>query len=187
LDTHPEAAVADTALFRGVLGHFCTGLVVVSALGPDGPQGLTCQSFASLSLDPPLVLFSPARTSTSWPRIREIGTFCVSVLAEGQQQLSAQLARSGPDKFAGVEWNATPLGAPRLDGAVAWLDCTLHAEYDGGDHTIVVAAVRHLGAQPHVRPLLYYQGRYATLNFQHFSPHGSPQYSIDSAPGSTRR
>ncbi|MEU8848980.1 flavin reductase family protein [Streptomyces sp. NPDC048564] len=186
MDTHLEAAT-DTEAFRRVLGHFCTGIVVVAALGPDGPHGLTCQSFASLSLAPPLVLFSPARTSTSWPRIREIGSFCISVLAEGDQQLSTQMARSGTDKFAGVEWNTTPLGAPRLSGAVAWLDCTLHAEYDGGDHTIAVAAVHHLAAQPRLRPLLYYQGRYAALNSLHHAD-DSPHFStIDSTSGSRHR
>ncbi|MFJ3303899.1 flavin reductase family protein [Streptomyces sp. NPDC086549] len=166
MDAHTPALTdaLDTALFRKVLGSFCSGVVVVAALGPDGPHGLTCQSFSSLSLDPPLVLLSAARTSKSWPRIRRIGTFCINILAEQHQELSTQMARSGTDKFAGVDWDTTPLGAPRLRGTVAWLDCTLHAEYDGGDHTVVVAAVHNLGVHPHIRPLLYYQGRYATLN-----------------------
>ena len=153
----------DPAEFRAVLGRFCSGITVITALGPDGPLGLTCQSFSSLSLDPPLVLFSPARTSTTWPRIRQVGRLCVNVLAEGHSGLSAAMARSGAAKFAGVRWDASPLGAPRLDGAVAWLDCTVQAEHDGGDHTIVVAAVHGLSADPSARPLLYYQGRYAVL------------------------
>jgi flavin reductase (DIM6/NTAB) family NADH-FMN oxidoreductase RutF len=164
----PDAAAlthdtVDTGVFRRVLGNFCSGITVVTALSPSGPLGLTCQSFSSLSLDPPLVLFSPARTSVTWPKIREIGRFCVNVLAEDHRQISVQMARSGTDKFAGVRWACTPLGAPRLDGAAAWLDCTLHAEHDGGDHTVVVAAVRGLSADQAARPLLYYQGRYAAL------------------------
>lgn len=158
----PPVAV-DPATFRAVLGRFCSGITVITALGPDGPLGLTCQSFSALSLDPPLVLFSPARTSTTWPRIREVGRLCVNVLAEGHSELSAAMARSGTAKFAGVRWDASPLGTPRLEGAVAWLDCAVEAEHDGGDHTIVVGAVRGLSAGPSARPLLYYQGRYATL------------------------
>jgi flavin reductase (DIM6/NTAB) family NADH-FMN oxidoreductase RutF len=150
-------------MFRAVLGRFCSGVTVITALGSAGPLGLTCQSFSSLSLDPPLVLFGPARTSTTWPRIRKVGRLCVNVLAEEHSGLSAAMARSGADKFAGVRWDASPLGAPRLDGAVAWLDCVIQAEHDGGDHTIVVAAVHGLSASPSARPLLYYRGQYATL------------------------
>ena len=157
------AAAVDSATFRAVLGRFCSGITVITALGPDGPLGLTCQSFSSLSLDPPLVLFSPARASTSWPRIREVGRLCVNVLAEEHSGLSAAMARSGSDKFAGARWDASPLGAPRLEGAVAWLDCVVEAEHDGGDHTIVVAAVLGLSASLSARPLLYYRGQYATL------------------------
>jgi flavin reductase (DIM6/NTAB) family NADH-FMN oxidoreductase RutF len=153
----------DHAAFRAVLGRYCSGVTVITALGPDGPLGLTCQSFSSLSLDPPLVLFSPARTSTTWPRIREVGRLCVNVLAEGHSGLSAAMARSGTDKFAGVRWGTSAHGAPRLEGAVAWLDCVVEAEHDGGDHTIVVAAVHELSAGPSARPLLYYRGQYATL------------------------
>lgn len=156
-------AAVDPAAFRAVLGRFCSGITVITALGPDGPLGLTCQSFSSLSLDPPLVLFSPARTSVTWPRIRNVGRLCVNVLAEEHSRLSTAMARSGTDKFAGVGWDASPHGAPRLDGAVAWLDCVVEAEHDGGDHTIVVAAVHALSAGPAARPLLYYQGRYAAL------------------------
>ncbi|MCW2893403.1 MAG: flavin reductase [Actinomycetia bacterium] len=153
----------DPATFRAVLGRFCSGITVITALGADGPLGLTCQSFSSLSLDPPLVLFSPARTSRTWPRIREVGRLCVNVLAEGHCELSAAMARSGTDKFAGVRWDTSAHGAPRLEGAVAWLDSVLEAEHDGGDHTIVVAEVHGLSADPSARPLLYYQGRYAAL------------------------
>ncbi|MFD3583765.1 flavin reductase family protein [Streptomyces sp. NPDC058683] len=156
-------AVGPAAL-RSVLGTFCTGVTVITALGPDGPLGFSCQSFASLSLDPPLILISPSRNSTTWPKIREIGHFCVNILAEEHEQLSGQMARSGTDKFADVEWDTTPLGAPRLSGTLAWLDCAVTAEYDGGDHTIVVAEVHDLAASPHANPLLYYRSKYAALD-----------------------
>jgi flavin reductase (DIM6/NTAB) family NADH-FMN oxidoreductase RutF len=145
---------------REVLGHFVSGIVVVTAATTEGPIGFTCQSFASLSLDPPLVSFAAARSSTTWPRIREADTFCVNVLAADHQELSAGFARSGADKFAGVNWRPAPSGAPILEGVSAWIDCTLWNEYDGGDHTIVVGRVHDLGAAPDRPPLLYYRGNY---------------------------
>jgi 3-hydroxy-9,10-secoandrosta-1,3,5(10)-triene-9,17-dione monooxygenase reductase component len=151
-------------VMRDVLGHFVSGIVVVTAITPDGPSGFTCQSFASLSLDPPLVSFAPARTSTTWPRIRAVGIFCVNVLAADHQELSTGFARSAGnarvDKFAGVAWRPGPSGAPVLEGVSAWIDCTLWNEYDGGDHTIAVGRVLDLGADPARLPLLYYRGRY---------------------------
>jgi 3-hydroxy-9,10-secoandrosta-1,3,5(10)-triene-9,17-dione monooxygenase reductase component len=169
-----DSGPVNTDPFRAVLGHFCSGVTVVAGLGPDGPYGLTCQSFCSLSLDPRLVLFSAARSSTSWPRIRRIGAFCVNILAEDQQHVSIQLSGTGGDKFAGLKWHTTPLGAPRLDGAVAWLDCTIHAEHNGGDHTIVVGAVHDLAIASGCRPLVFHRGRYTTLSVN--SEH--QQYSI---------
>ena len=150
------------AVMRDVLGLYVSGILVITDTGPGGPLGFTCQSFSSLSLEPPLVSFAPARTSSTWPRIRAVGAFCVNVLAADHQDLSVGFARSGrgPDKFAGVSWRPGPTGAPRLDGVSAWVDCTLRDEFDGGDHTIVVGHVQDLGADPERLPLLYYRGRY---------------------------
>jgi flavin reductase (DIM6/NTAB) family NADH-FMN oxidoreductase RutF len=161
----PDGAprIVDPAAMREVLGHFASGVTVVTAVTDDVPIGFTCQSFSSLSLDPPLVAFAPARTSRTWPRLREIGRFCVNVLSEGQDDVSQTFARSAPDKFAGVPWNPSALGAPVLDDVVAWIDGELWAEYDGGDHTIVVARVLDLGAHPDRRPLLYHRGSYGLL------------------------
>jgi flavin reductase (DIM6/NTAB) family NADH-FMN oxidoreductase RutF len=145
---------------RRVLGSFASGIVIITAFG-DGPLGFTCQSFTSLSLDPALIGFAPARTSTTWPRIRDVGTFCVNVLAMGHDALSDQFARSGTDKFSGVHWQPSPLGSPLLEGVTAWIDCRLWAEYDGGDHTIVVGEVHDLATDADAHPLLYYRGRYA--------------------------
>jgi 3-hydroxy-9,10-secoandrosta-1,3,5(10)-triene-9,17-dione monooxygenase reductase component len=150
----------EPATMREVMGHFASGIVVVTAAGPDGPLGFTCQSFTSLSLDPALISFSPARTSSTWPRIRAAGAFCVNVLSADQQDLSAGFARSGADKFAGVAWSPGPEGAPVLDGTCAWIGCTLWREYDGGDHTIAIGRVRGLGADATRTPLLYHRGRY---------------------------
>ena len=145
---------------RHVLGHFASGLTVITAATDQGPAGFTCQSFASLSLDPALVIFSPARTSSTWPLLRQTGRFTVNILPAGHQHLAAQFARSGADKFAGVDYTASPLGNPVLDQALAWVDCELHEEYDGGDHTIVVGAVRALGARDGAEPRLVFKGGY---------------------------
>ena len=107
------ARVVDPRVMRDVLGHFASGVTVVTAVTDDGPIGFTCQSFSSLSLDPPLVVFAPARTSRTWPRLRDIGRFCVNVLAEGQDAVSQNFARSAPDKFAGRALDAQRARLPR--------------------------------------------------------------------------
>ncbi|MFC4950473.1 flavin reductase family protein [Pseudonocardia sp. GCM10023141] len=153
-------AAVEPARMREVLGHFASGIVVITAVGDDGPCGFTCQSFASLSLDPPLISFAPARTSSTWPRIRDVGRFCVNVLAEHHAELSTAFARSGTDKFAGVGWQPSTSGMPMLTGACAWIDCVLAHEYDGGDHTIVVGRVHDLRADANRLPLLFHRGGY---------------------------
>jgi len=159
----PHAEVVDPRTMRAVLGHFASGITVVTALPAEGPIGFTCQSFSSLSLEPPLVVFAPARTSRTWPRLRELGRFCVNVLAEDQTEVSDTFARSGADKFAGLSWRRSRLGQPVLADVVAWIDCELWAEYDGGDHTLVAARVLDLGADEGRRPLLYHRGSYGLL------------------------
>ncbi|WP_416985987.1 flavin reductase family protein [Streptomyces sp. T028] len=151
----------DTKKFRRVLGHFCTGLTVVTSTTDAGPVGFTCQSFSSLSLDPPLIVLCPAKSSTTWPEIRRSGRFCVNILADHQETLSSRFAVSGGAKFAGVEFGASPNGSPLLPDALAWLDCTLNAEYDGGDHSIAIGRVHDLDAAPGARPLLFHRGQYA--------------------------
>jgi 3-hydroxy-9,10-secoandrosta-1,3,5(10)-triene-9,17-dione monooxygenase reductase component len=175
-DTPMHADVLDTpaiapARMRQVLGHFASGIVVVTAAAADGPLGFTCQSFASLSLDPPLVSFSPARTSSTWPKIREVGRFCVNVLADHHEALSNGFAQSGTDKFAGVAWTAGPqTGSPVLDGVCAWIECALADEFDGGDHTIVVGAVLGLDADTERRPLLFHKGGYGIAPTSEVTP-----------------
>ncbi|MFI7240313.1 flavin reductase family protein [Streptomyces cyaneofuscatus] len=148
--------------FRSVMGNFCSGVTVVTALGPQGPVGFTCQAFSSLSLEPPRIVLGVSRTSTSWPAIRDRARFCVNVLAQSQRPLSERFARSGGDKFSGVEWTKSPEGSPRLAGAAAWIECRLHTEHDGGDHLIVVGDVCRLDEPDTTQaPLLYHRGRYA--------------------------
>lgn len=160
LDTQP----VDVAHLKSVLGRFCTGVTVIAAADAAGPVGFTCQSFSALSLDPPAVCLCPAKTSTSWPRIRDAGRFCVNILAADQEDLCRAFARSGADKFAGVRWSRSPNGSPLLAGATAWLDCAVDREVDGGDHTIVVARVTDLAGHREAPPLLFYRSAFERLD-----------------------
>lgn len=153
--------------FRDVLGRFASGITVVATLDADTmePVGFACQSFASLSLDPPLVMLAVGRNSTSWPRIERTGRFCVTILAEDQQTTCAALGRSGPDKFAGIGWSTGEHGTVRVDGALAHVECELQAVYEAGDHHLVTAHVVALDAGEDARPLLFYRSRYAVGAF----------------------
>ncbi|WMX48871.1 flavin reductase family protein [Streptomyces roseicoloratus] len=158
-----ERMPVDPGEFRRVLGHFASGVTVVTALDEDGPAGFACQSFASLSLDPPLVVFMVARTSTTWPRIARAGRFCVNVLGADQAELCRAFAVSGADKFAGVPWTPAPsTGSPRLPDVPAWIDCEIAAVHTGGDHLIVVGRVAALAAAAtdSTAPLLFHRGRF---------------------------
>jgi flavin reductase (DIM6/NTAB) family NADH-FMN oxidoreductase RutF len=160
-----ERAPVAPAEFRRVLGNFATGVTVITAPAAEGattPAGFACQSFAALSLDPPLVVFMVGRTSRTWPLIARAGVFCVNVLGAGQGELCRGFARSGADKFAGVEYDAAPVsGSPRLADTLAWVDCTIQAVHTGGDHLIVVGRVDALGtASEDGPPLLFHRGRF---------------------------
>lgn len=159
-----ERAPVSPAEFRAVLGNFASGVTIITAPpgeGEDGPAGFACQSFASLSLDPPLVTFMVARTSTTWPRIARAGVFCVNILGAEQGALCRSFAISGADKFAGVAHSPAPAtGSPQLDAVPAWIDCRIHAVHTGGDHLIVVGKVQAMGAAGEGDPLLFHKGRF---------------------------
>ncbi|MFZ3573704.1 flavin reductase family protein [Streptomyces sp. BH034] len=127
------------------------------------PVGFTCQSFSSLSLEPPQIVILPGRTSTTWPRIAAGGRFCVNILADHQSDISTTFATPGIDKFADVAWTPSPSGLPRLDETCAWLECTVAAVHPGGDHLIAVGTVHDRGTTPHTRPLLFHRGLYAGM------------------------
>ena len=156
--------------FRQVLGHFCTGVTVVTGVSGTEPVGFACQSFAALSLQPPLVLFCPAQTSRTWPVIERAGHFCVNVLAQGQREVSTVFGQGGAEKFAGVRWDPAPSGAPVLDGALTWIDCAVETVHEAGDHYIVIGRVHTLGGSTDDRPLLFYRGAYAAMEPDRTSP-----------------
>lgn len=151
----------DDARYRQVLGHFATGITVITA-DDDGTQvGFTCQAFSSLSLDPPLVTFAPSKESSSWPRIRTAGHFVVNILSEDQEDVCRRFATPGADRFSGHGSKPAPTtGAPILDGVLAWIDCTIEAEHDGGDHMLVVGRVHGLEIVHEGKPLLFFRGGY---------------------------
>jgi 3-hydroxy-9,10-secoandrosta-1,3,5(10)-triene-9,17-dione monooxygenase reductase component len=150
----------DPAEYRRVVGHFPSGVTLITAQDAEGPVGFACQAFSALSLDPPLVLFSVAHTSTTWPRIKAIGRFCVNFLTAEQGDTARAFAVSGADKFAGVTWRESQLGSPILDAVHGWIDCTIEAEYPGGDHTIVIGRVHSLDAHSESEPLLFHRGSF---------------------------
>ena len=131
----------DQARFREVLGHFATGITIVTATDEGEPVGFSCQSFAALSLDPPMVILAPAKTSTSWPRIARAGSFCVNILGEHQEAVCRAFAVSGGDKFDGIDWSPGVTGAPVITGSLAVVECTLGTIYEGGDHELVTGHV----------------------------------------------
>ena len=160
--------VFDQKDFRATMGQFCTGVVVATAAAdsPDGePAGFVAQSFVSLSLDPPLIAICPAKTSTSWPKLRAAGAFCVNMLRSSQVDLCNQFARPGSDKFAGVDWQRGATGAPILADTLAWIECKLHDEVEAGDHTIAIGrVVAYERTAPTADPLLFFRGAYGAFS-----------------------
>jgi len=148
--------------FRTILGHYPTGVVVVTALDANGdPAGMTLGSFTSVSLEPPLIGFLPTRGSKSFARIRDAKSFCVNVLAADQDWVCRRFATSSiEDKFAGVPWHPAPSGAPVLDDVVAWIDCDYGDIADAGDHYFVLGKVTDLKVVRPVQPLVFFQGGY---------------------------
>ncbi len=155
----------DGALLRETLGHYPTGVAVVTAISDDGkPAGMVVGTFTSVSLDPPLVAFFPTRNSGSFAYVRRAASFCVNVLASDQESACRQLAAGGADKFAGTPWRPGPLGSPILAEAVSWVECTFEEVREAGDHFLVLGRVRHHGMQRSTLPLLFFQGGYGRFS-----------------------
>ena len=164
-DDSPAAPITfNSREFRDVLGHFATGVTVVTGMVDGQPVGLAANAFSSVSLDPPLILVCIAATSETWPAIRRTGAFAVNVLGEHQEGISRRFGRKDVDRFESVEWELSTTGAPIFPDALAWIDCVIHAEHSAGDHTVVIGRVVALARQPEGgRPLLFFQGGYGRL------------------------
>lgn len=162
-----ETLEVDQRLFRDAMGAFASGITIVTTHGKDGPVGFTCQSFYSVSIDPPLVSFSVSRSSRSLSAVREHGRVAVNFLSKHQQHLSAQFARSGTDKWRGVDWQHAELnGAPVLDEVTGWVVGDIYREVEAGDHIIFLVSVLGVSTDPDKRPLLFFRGNYHELEYQ---------------------
>jgi 3-hydroxy-9,10-secoandrosta-1,3,5(10)-triene-9,17-dione monooxygenase reductase component len=163
MTTTTTAAAIDPGHFRNVLGHFPSGVTIVTAALDGELAGMTCQSFFSVSLDPPLVDVLAGEKATSYPKIRQAGAFCINILAHDQDALCLGFSRSGADKWKDVSWHAGATGAPILDGVQAWIDCRLEAEHDAGDHYLTLGRVVDLQVTD-THPLLFYKGSFGKLH-----------------------
>ena len=153
------------AKYREALGRFATGVAIVTCAGDgQGPVGVTVNSFASLSLDPPLVLFCLDYKALSFDAFHEASHFVINVLGEGQQELSTHFARTSADKWNGVEFETWTSGCPVLPGSIAVLECLTAARHEGGDHLIIVGQVERIRYDENeTKPLLYYKGQYGNI------------------------
>lgn len=174
--TSTEGAVLDPARYREVLGHYPTGVAVVTGTTPEGdPVGMVVGTFTAVSLDPPLVAFMPTIGSGTYALMRDAGRFCINVLAHDQLELCRLLAVPGPGKFEDVDWSSGANGAPVLADAVAHIECRLHEEVVAGDHYIVLCAVEEMTVTRPVTPLLFFQGGYGGFNPRGMSAQGDAE------------
>jgi flavin reductase (DIM6/NTAB) family NADH-FMN oxidoreductase RutF len=149
---------------RDALGHFATGVAIITAQGEGGlPLGLTINSFASVSLDPPLILWSLDRKSDRFDAYMKARYFAVNILGDANQALSHRLSRKGEFTLEGEPVALGKHGVPMLSCAIASFECQVEARHDGGDHVIFVGRVLDFAHTSHGRPLVYYRGRYRIL------------------------
>jgi 3-hydroxy-9,10-secoandrosta-1,3,5(10)-triene-9,17-dione monooxygenase reductase component len=159
-----SATTFDSAKYRQVLGHFPTGVTVITAIAEGTPVGMAIGSFASLSLEPPSILFCAGKQSSSWPKVQAAGSFCVNILADDQEDVCRVFASKAPDKFAEIGWKRSGNGSPILDGVLAYIDCTVGDVVEAGDHYIVIGEVDDLEVRHEGGPLLFFRGGYGRFS-----------------------
>jgi flavin reductase (DIM6/NTAB) family NADH-FMN oxidoreductase RutF len=161
VEVESSMAAVDVRAFRDALAQFATGVAIVTTVAPDGARiGVTVSSFNSVSLDPPLVLFSVARSAYSLPAFLSTRRYAVNILRAEQAELSSRFARALEDKWGGIDWLAGSHGVPVAPDALAAFECEHYAEYDGGDHVILVGRVTRFELKADGPPLLFFRGRY---------------------------
>jgi len=153
----------DTRAFRQALGAFPTGVAVVTAAAGAHPMGITVNSFTSVSLDPPLVLWCLDRKSDRYDAFTQARCHTISVLGTAHESVSARLAKQGAHHLDGIELIATQAGPPALADALAVFECETHAVHEGGDHAILVGRVLRFARREAGEPLVFFQGRYGAL------------------------
>ena len=159
-----QVLAPDPAAIRTVLGHFATGVAIVTADDGGQPVGMACNSFTSVSLEPQLVLFCAAKSSTTWPRIQAAQKWAANILGEDGEEICRLFAEKGADRFAHIAYSTGRSGAPLLEAAIAYVDCETLEEHDAGDHVIVVGRVLELGYASEGKPLLFYRGGYGRFD-----------------------
>lgn len=154
----------DATAFKAAVGRFPTGLTVVTGVEAGRPQGMTLQSFMSLSLDPRLIALAVGKSSTTWPKIAPSGSFAVNVLADSQGELARRFASRNTDRFTSAPFGTARSGNPVLDDATAWLDCSVVTTFEIGDHMLVVGEVVELTDDaPAEGPLVFYRSQFHSL------------------------
>lgn len=162
-DVSDPSNTFDSAKYRQVLGHFPTGVTVVTAMDDAGPVGLAVSSFTSVSLEPPEVLFCATKTSSSWARIHTAGRFSVNILAADQEDVCRVFASPATDKFIEIGWKRSSNGCPLIDGVLAHIDCSIGQVVDAGDHHVVIGTVENLEVLREHEPLVFYRGGFGTF------------------------
>lgn len=156
--------VQDQRSFRDNLGRFPTGVVLITANTPAGPVGMAVNSFASVSLDPPLISFCPMVTSETWASIRAVGSFSISILRSTHESVSRLFAQRGVDRFGEHAWAHSPAGHPVLVDALGWIDASVSHVQRAGDHDLVIADAVAWSEVRDGEPLVFFGGRYGTLS-----------------------
>ncbi len=157
----PFDPLTDQRAFRDALGAYATGVTVVTVASDDGPIGITANSFASVSLDPPLVLWAPAKSSNRFKYFSGVPHFAIHVLDAHQQALCNGFTKNRA-AFAGLDWTENDHGVPLIDGCLARFECSLHVEHDAGDHTLIIGTVTRAQSRAGL-PLLFQAGRFVSL------------------------
>jgi 3-hydroxy-9,10-secoandrosta-1,3,5(10)-triene-9,17-dione monooxygenase reductase component len=167
--TRPVSSAApiegvDKQELRHIMGHYATGASIVTAMWEGQPHGLAVNSLTSVSLEPPLILFCPAKQSETWPAIRDAGHFVVNILAHGQEYLCRTFAKKDVDRFADIGYHESPSGSPVLNDVLAYLECRIEQIYDAGDHFVTLGRVLDLGVAGDAPPLVFYRGDFHGLS-----------------------
>lgn len=175
--SRPEAGSPSAGQMKDALGHFATGVTVVTGMAPDErPVGFACQSFASVSLDPPLVLFCADHRGRSWPLLRGAGRFTVNVLGHDQRDLVQRFGSPAGRRFDGLDWTSAEVGGPRLPGVLMRVHCQVQEVHVAGDHDVVVGRVLAIDEPGSGRPMVYYRSQFTVTE-----DHGS-QASAEAGP-----
>lgn len=159
-----DPPLIDPRALRTALGQFATGVAIVTAPGVEGQDvGMTISSFNSVSLDPPLLLFSIARNAHSLATLEAAERIGINILSSAQEDLSSRFARAGTEKWKDCSRAVDEHGAPLLDGALAHFECAPYAQHDGGDHVIFVVRVLRLATPHDAAPLVFFKGKYRSV------------------------